>query len=316
MFEDFDFTALDDPDFNEDAVREELVAPLLKRLGFRPTGEVKVQRGKSLSHPFVRVGTTDRPARLVPDYVLWRGESAVLVLDAKRPTENVRSGRHVEQAYSYAIHPDIRAPFFALCNGREFVMFDTMKAHPTLVFKMKEVYGNWTAVENHLGPELLAKPERRDYLPDLGTHLTRLGMTPGDVFTFFDYRPEVVSMISLEQFSLGGALRVDGVDYMSSVDLGDEFLPQVLGCLPLGPRERILWALRHQPFLAALEHRVSLALELRLGRPTQGRDDIFVPLHAVVVQEATLRSDAGGYPKTDGVPDHVVRLGRVLAEET
>lgn len=34
MFEEFDFSLLDDPEFKEDAVREEIVAPILNRLGF------------------------------------------------------------------------------------------------------------------------------------------------------------------------------------------------------------------------------------------------------------------------------------------
>ena len=34
MFEDLDFSVLDDPSFKEDAVREEIIAPILKRLGY------------------------------------------------------------------------------------------------------------------------------------------------------------------------------------------------------------------------------------------------------------------------------------------
>lgn len=34
FFSQFDFHALDDPDFREDSVREALIVPLLKELGF------------------------------------------------------------------------------------------------------------------------------------------------------------------------------------------------------------------------------------------------------------------------------------------
>jgi hypothetical protein len=48
MFEDFDFSVLDDPSYKEDAVREDLVAPLLKALGYQPTGKQRMQRSQSL----------------------------------------------------------------------------------------------------------------------------------------------------------------------------------------------------------------------------------------------------------------------------
>ena len=44
MFAGFDFSALDDPTFKEDAVREEIIAPLLRRAGYRPAGVLRVQR--------------------------------------------------------------------------------------------------------------------------------------------------------------------------------------------------------------------------------------------------------------------------------
>ena len=36
------------------------------------------------------------------------------VLDAKAPGQEIKSGTNPEQVYSYAIHPDIRASYYAL----------------------------------------------------------------------------------------------------------------------------------------------------------------------------------------------------------
>jgi hypothetical protein len=47
MFTDFDFEILDDPDFKEDAVREELILPLIKRLGYSVTGDDRNNWGQS-----------------------------------------------------------------------------------------------------------------------------------------------------------------------------------------------------------------------------------------------------------------------------
>ncbi|MGI8641002.1 MAG: hypothetical protein ACR2MG_13795 [Pyrinomonadaceae bacterium] len=41
LFQSFDFTLLDSPDFKEDSVREELILPMLKTLGYSATGENK-----------------------------------------------------------------------------------------------------------------------------------------------------------------------------------------------------------------------------------------------------------------------------------
>jgi hypothetical protein len=41
LFADFDFALLDTREFKEDSVREELVVPILKNLGYRPSGTTK-----------------------------------------------------------------------------------------------------------------------------------------------------------------------------------------------------------------------------------------------------------------------------------
>ena len=88
--------------FKEDAVREEFVFPLLVRLGYASSGESQILRSKILSHPFIRIGTTQRPVNIVPDYLLMVGGKSAWVLDAKAPRENITSGANVEQVYSYA----------------------------------------------------------------------------------------------------------------------------------------------------------------------------------------------------------------------
>ncbi len=57
VFADLDPSLLDDPEFKEDSVREVIVAPLLTRLGYTPSGPFRVVRSKSLTHPFIYVGT-------------------------------------------------------------------------------------------------------------------------------------------------------------------------------------------------------------------------------------------------------------------
>ena len=57
MVLELDLVALDDPEFQEDSVREEIIAPILKLLGYSVTGENKIVRSRKLIHPFVNIGS-------------------------------------------------------------------------------------------------------------------------------------------------------------------------------------------------------------------------------------------------------------------
>ncbi|RVD35885.1 DNA methylase [Mesorhizobium sp. M4B.F.Ca.ET.019.03.1.1] len=152
-----DLATLDDPDFKEDAVREEIVHPLLTALGYASSGKNRIIRSKSLSHPFVMIGTTKRPITVIPDYLLSVDEKYRWVLDAKGPRESVTSGDNVLQAYSYAIHPEIRTRLFALCNGKEFALFEVENREPLLLFPLAELAEFWRPLNDLLRPEAFRK---------------------------------------------------------------------------------------------------------------------------------------------------------------
>ena len=123
LFKDFDFELLDDPTFREDSVREELIVPLLSAFGYSPSPPNRIIRSQRLQHPYVFIGTVKKPISIVPDYLLQREGENAWVLDAKGPNETIDSGKNVEQAYSYAMHKDVRVPVYALCNGHQLVVF-------------------------------------------------------------------------------------------------------------------------------------------------------------------------------------------------
>jgi len=82
LLSDFDFSLLDSPSFKEDSVREELILPILKTLGYASSGKGKIHRSKTVSHPFVKVGTKKRQLTNFPDYLLEAEGKYVWVLDA------------------------------------------------------------------------------------------------------------------------------------------------------------------------------------------------------------------------------------------
>lgn len=149
IYQNFDFKQLYSPDFKEDSVREVLILPILDRLGYNNT---QIVRSKSLKHPFVNIGSKKRSINIVPDYLFRIEDSFAWVLDAKAPYENIKNGEHIEQIYSYAIHPEVRTKFFALCNGNEFILFRQDQEQPLLYFGLPEIDSHWDELLGYLSP--------------------------------------------------------------------------------------------------------------------------------------------------------------------
>ena len=128
----------DNHEFKEDSVREVIILPLLKYLGY---GEDNIVRSLTLQHPFLKIGSNKkRSILLIPDYVMRIENRYAWVLDAKGPRENLLDEDYIGQVYSYAVHPEIRSNYFALCNGIEFSLYRTDgNNEPILFFQLDEI---------------------------------------------------------------------------------------------------------------------------------------------------------------------------------
>ncbi len=156
LYSEFDFKLVESADFKEDSVREEIIQPLLYNLGYTASGLNKIIRSRTLQHPFLYVGSQERKVNIIPDYLLSVGNKPAWVLDAKSPTEDIKSGKNVEQIYSYAIHPEIRTQIFALCNGREFIAYKIDQEGPILYFHLSEIGKHWQKLYTLLSPSAFA----------------------------------------------------------------------------------------------------------------------------------------------------------------
>lgn len=161
IFSDFDFSLLDSSDFKEDSVREELILPILKALGYEAHGKNKIHRSKTVSHPFVKVGSKKRELKNYPDYLLEVAGKYAWVLDAKAPDEEIKTGENVEQVYFYAIHPEIRVEYYALCNGKEFILFHISQSEAVLYFSLSEIENHWHDLEKYLAPNAFDKTQKK-----------------------------------------------------------------------------------------------------------------------------------------------------------
>ena len=114
MFDPLDFTNL-----NETDVREEILAPLIRSLGYRSGTENDVIREQSLRYPRAFLGRKkpgqDPVLRGKADYILDARNAVRWVIEAKAPDVELDLDA-VEQAYTYASHPEVRAVYFVLSN--------------------------------------------------------------------------------------------------------------------------------------------------------------------------------------------------------
>ncbi len=154
-------TIKDNPDFKEDSVREIIILQILKALGYNNN---TIERSKSLKHPFLKTGSKKRPINLIPDYLLKVENNYAWTLDAKAPNEKIVNSDNVEQVYSYAMHPEIRSTYFALCNGIDFAVYRISNTNqPVLLFSIDEIEYYWEKLFNLLSPESFQLGKVIDY---------------------------------------------------------------------------------------------------------------------------------------------------------
>jgi Type I restriction enzyme R protein N terminus (HSDR_N) len=196
MFSEIRPEIFNNPDFKEDSVRELILAPMLAKLGYLPTGSTRVIRSKSLKHPFIRIGTRNHPVTVIPDYTLLHDDKPIFILDAKGPNEDIMADANVQQAYSYAMHPEITCREFGLCNGRQLAIFDIYHRTPLLVLNFEEFELRWSEIEKYISPMFLSEPALRQFSPDFGLALVRRGFEKTAELAMFGVRPYLFVRVS------------------------------------------------------------------------------------------------------------------------
>lgn len=307
MFPDFDPALLNDPEFKEDSVREVIIAPMLARLGYAPSGVDRVIRSKALVHPFIYVGTRQVPVIMIPDYTLASDGKPVGVLDAKRPTEDVLSRKNVQQAYSYAIHPEIKATDFALCNGKQLAIFNVDDPKPQLVLSFEEFEARWPEIEKLLAPRFLRNPVLRKFAPDLGLAFSRLGMAKDAKIFMMGMQLNLFARLSDELITASANTSFAEKDHCVSGDFHPRFLDAMLAFLPSPLAVQFSDALRRIPFQAAAEMVIELDAELKLGEEVDNGTETFIPLLVENII-ASRFNHSPDVPLATDVPASVFRL--------
>jgi hypothetical protein len=301
MFQGIEPKIFDDPELKEDSVRELVIAPILARLGYLPNGSTRVTRSKSLRHPFIRVGTRKHPVTTIPDYTFYVDDKPLFVLDAKAPSQEVLAEDHLQQAYSYAIHPEIRCEEFGLCNGREIALFNTSQAEPLLHLGFEEFESKWLDIEKFLAPKFLREPNLRRFAPDFGLALKRMGFSKEVELVMLETRLNIFAKISDELMTASANCDFGSGEHCASFDFSPEMLASVVAGLPAPLKDRFIEALNRTPYQAAAGLVIELDLTAKLGELTQGQSESFVPLilqqiHASRFNPAEVPNDPNDIP--------------------
>jgi hypothetical protein len=254
----FDFNLLRDRDFKEDSVREEIISPLLKYLGYAASPPNKIVRSRSLPHPFVQIGTRRNEIKIIPDYLLEISGKPEWVLDAKGPKEQIHRGVNVEQAFSYAIHPDVRAFTYALCNGHDLVAFSINRSHPVLDIRLQDLPKCLDQLTHALSPMAFIDPLRLKYMPDFGLYCHKLGVTHAVAQHFYGIGIPSIAKINDSMYSAFLDIQACGEWFALSLDFDKPRYQQLLSCIPNALAIEIQNALMAQPYKIDLNERAPL----------------------------------------------------------
>lgn len=163
MLENFDFSLLESKDFKEDSVRAFIIDKILEALGFVLKNDKKPQKlemvlSKTLKAQIQIGSNTTIQKDLTPDYMLFVEGKAHCILDAKAPNVKIHKDSKAEkQAKSYLLaYP---SPFYALCNGKSFVLFKADTQETLLEIDIeKELNSKIDTLKNFIATPLNSAP--------------------------------------------------------------------------------------------------------------------------------------------------------------
>ncbi|AEV31765.1 putative type IV restriction endonuclease [Owenweeksia hongkongensis DSM 17368] len=232
ILHDLDFQILNNPEFQEDSVREEIILPIIRELGYGTSKPHQIIRSRKLLHPYVSIGSKKKNIYIIPDYLFEVDGKPAWILDAKGPNEKIINSRNVEQAYSYAIHSEVRVNYFALCNGREFALYHIGRIQPILHFNITELGKYWDSLMKFIGPNNVFQNSPFKLAKDLGLHLKRLGFDKSESLIFHEIPVTEIGQLDPDMFSFSGGLKLDDQSYVVTWDFDQSAFAQLRGKIP------------------------------------------------------------------------------------
>ena len=136
---------------NETRVREALVAPLLRRLGY--SDEDILEEFPLGIHGGMRL----KADYLVTSEHRFQLPRNTIIVEVKRPSVSLVLPEVLEQARLYASHRTVQASYIVLVNGLRLDVYSTIGPQPSIIrsFSVGELDLLWAELENLLGAKSL-----------------------------------------------------------------------------------------------------------------------------------------------------------------
>ncbi len=213
-----DFPPLPFEKMNEADVREEVLAPLVRALGYRTGTEFNVIREQGLRYSRLYLGrknpAKDPELRGKADYILEVQERVRWVLEAKAPCVDIGSN-DIEQAWSYANHPEVRAVYFVLSNGPEIQVYVTSygpTVSPILAVPYSDLTKRFPELVNLLAPVSIERdfPDLSGFKsPPLGPGLRSVARISSGVIRYLQSSISSRAIEQMQTFVVDGSVERD-----------------------------------------------------------------------------------------------------------
>lgn len=157
LFEPYDIETM-----NETDVREAIVRPLIRALGYTHGGaEARIETEKTFRYGKAFLGrkSPSKDPDLVgrADYICEVVSIGRWVVEVKSPAADLTLD-DAEQAHTYTAHPEVAGWFFLLCNGREFRLYRANHpAEPAATWPVSETENMLPALHGILSPDGIRK---------------------------------------------------------------------------------------------------------------------------------------------------------------
>lgn len=218
------FGSYDFDRMNETDVRETVMVNILRELGYRHSSKNDIITEQSLRYPKQFLGRkkpTDPDLRGKADYILEVDQRLRWVAEVKAPSEKIGDNERA-QAYSYASHPEVKAIYFLVTNGRLVEVHRTVDSPSigaVLTLKYEELSEKWHALANILSPDAL-KRNYSEFILDtgkpLGTGLRSFAKVINGTVVYTSCVPELPGpqLVGMEHFVQEGTIeRMDGKNF-------------------------------------------------------------------------------------------------------
>lgn len=145
--------------YKEQDIREEVIAPIVKLLGYEKNSDYEVEREESYkaNELFIKIGSRERQKL---DYICNIRKNNFWIIEAKNGETKEIFQEQLEQAYFYSIHPKVNCRYFAVTNGWLFNLYDRNKFlsdnisdvfTPILSIKHTELESHFYTLYEYLG---------------------------------------------------------------------------------------------------------------------------------------------------------------------